>query len=108
MGSVNPSETGGNGAHALVLPAYLQGTGDGHLKGMRHGGSVLAPVLPEIYVRACCSLQATNAQGSGDQQKEVSAGGCVRRDCSVLESPLVGSAYLRTTCLQGPGALSCF
>ena len=104
---MNRGETGGIGVHAQLLAVYFQGMGDGHLKGMHLYGSALCLVLPEIYVGVCCSQQMTSAQGSGDQQKQVSAGGYALRGCLVSGPLLVDNAYHRMTGLQEVGALSC-
>ena len=104
---MNPCETSGNGAHGQFLVVYLQGMGDGHAKGRHPCGSAIALVLPEIYVHAYCFRRGTSAQGSGDQQKLVSGGGCVRHDYLISKHPLVDSAGRQTTYLEDPGAPSC-
>jgi hypothetical protein len=107
MGRMNPCETSGGGFHAQLLVVYLQGMGGGRSKEMHLCGSELALILPGFYVHACCFRRGTSAQGSGDQQKQVSAGGCVRHDCLILEAPLVDSVDHQTTNLEGAGYSAC-
>lgn len=76
---MNPKETGGNGARAQLLAAYLGGKGGEHSEGMHLDAFAL--VLPEMHVHAYCFLQTPGARGRGYQQEGVSAGGCVRRGC---------------------------
>ena len=104
---MNPCEKSGSGAHAQLLVAYLQGMGGERLRGMHLCGSELALILAEIYVHACCFRRGTNAQGSGDQQKQVSAGGYVRCGRPMTEAPLVDSACHQMTYLEGAGAPPC-
>lgn len=107
MGRTNPCEKSGSGAHAQLLVAYLRGMGGGRPRGMHLCGNELALTLTGIYVHACCFRWGTSAQGSGDQQKQVSAGGYVRCGRPMKEAPLVDSACHQMTYLEGPGAPPC-